>query len=59
QRYEGAAAEQRQRTAAAVRSAGADHLVLRSDRDWLLDVVRFVVSRRERVHARRAGWGAR
>jgi len=59
QRYEGAAAEQRQRTAAAVRSAGADHLVLRTDRDWLLDVVRFVVSRRERVHARRAGWGAR
>jgi hypothetical protein len=38
---------------------GADHLVLRTDRDWLLDVVRFVVDRRARVHARRAGWGTR
>ena len=58
-RYEAAAAEQRAATAAAIRASGADHLVLRTDRDWLLDVVRFVVDRRARVHARRAGWGAR
>ncbi len=58
-RYAEAAVAQRDRTAAAVRAAGADHLVLRTDRDWLLDVVRFVVDRRERVHARRAGWRAR
>ena len=58
-RYEAAAAEQRVGTAAAIRASGADHLVLRTDRDWLLDVVRFVVDRRARVHARRAGWGAR
>ena len=58
-RYATAAAEQRERTATALRAAGVDHLVLRTDRDWLLDVVRFVVGRRERVHARRAGWGAR
>lgn len=58
-RYETAAAEQRAAIASAIRASGADHLVLRTDRDWLLDVVRFVVDRRARVHARRAGWGAR
>lgn len=58
-RYEEAAAEQRAATAAAITAAGADHLVLRTDRDWLMDVVRFVVDRRARVHARRAGMGAR
>jgi uncharacterized protein (DUF58 family) len=56
-RYEAAAAEQRAATAAAIRASGADHLVLRTDRDWLLDVVRFVVDRRARVHARRSGGG--
>lgn len=58
-RYEEAAVEQRKRIADAIRYAGVDHLVLRTDRDWLLDVVRFVADRRSRVHARRAGWGAR
>ncbi len=58
-RYEAAAAEQRQEIAAAIRYAGVDHLQLRTDRDWLLDVVRFVADRRSRVHARRAGWSAR
>jgi uncharacterized protein (DUF58 family) len=29
-------------------AAGADHLVLRTDRDWLVDVVRFVARRRRR-----------
>ena len=58
-RYAAAAAEQRTRTAETLRLAGVDHLVLRTDRDWLLDVVRFVVDRRARVHARRAGWSTR
>jgi hypothetical protein len=31
-----------------VRAAGAAHLELSTDRDWLLDVVRFVVARRRR-----------
>jgi uncharacterized protein (DUF58 family) len=31
-----------------VRSTGAAHLVLSTDRDWLSDVVRFVVARRRR-----------
>ena len=58
-RYAQAAAAQRQDIADTIRRAGADHLVLRTDQDWLLDIVRFVSSRRERVHARRAGWEAR
>jgi len=53
--YARAAAEQRAHIAKAVRSAGADHLVLRTDRDWLLDLVRFVALRRHRIdHLRRA-----
>ena len=59
ERYAAAAAEQRADIAAAIRRAGADHLILRTDRDWLLDVVRFVASRRQRVSARRAGSAAR
>ncbi len=47
-RYAAAAAEQRAAIARAVRAAGADHLVLRTDRDWLFDVVRFVGRRRRR-----------
>jgi uncharacterized protein (DUF58 family) len=48
-RYANAAKEQREQIARSVRSAGADHLVLRTDRDWLLDLVRFVALRRRRV----------
>jgi uncharacterized protein (DUF58 family) len=47
-RYAAAAAEQRAAVAHAARAAGADHLVLRTDRDWLLDLVRFVDTRRRR-----------
>jgi uncharacterized protein (DUF58 family) len=45
------AAAQRARLARDIRSAGADHLVLRTDSDWLLDLVRFVSWRRERIDA--------
>jgi len=48
-RYRAAAAEQRARSAAAMRAAGADHLVLRTDRDWVEDLLRFVVARRLRL----------
>lgn len=58
-RYAAAAADQRAATEAAFRRAGIDHMILRTDRDWLLDIVRFVVDRRARVHARRATWKAR
>jgi len=46
-----AAAEQRDNNAAQIVRAGADHLVLRTDRDWLFDVVRFVGARRRRIAA--------
>ncbi len=48
ERYATAATAQRADIARRIRSAGADHLVLRTDRDWLLDIVRFVSRRRER-----------
>lgn len=47
-RYADAAAEQRRSIAATVRRADADHLVLGTERDWLLDVARFVRARRRR-----------
>ena len=51
-RYAEAAREQREANARAVRGAGADHLVLRTDSDWLLDVIRFVVLRRKRMEVK-------
>jgi uncharacterized protein (DUF58 family) len=51
QAFADAAAEQRATLAADIRQAGADHLVLRTDSDWLLDLVRFVSWRRERIDA--------
>ena len=44
---EAALARQAQNTRS-VRAAGAAHLVLSTDRDWLFDVVRFVAARRHR-----------
>ncbi|GLY02067.1 MULTISPECIES: DUF58 domain-containing protein [Actinoplanes] len=51
-RYAAAAAEQRAEIARALRAAGAAHLRLRTDTDWLLDMVRFVAAQR---HARTRG----
>jgi uncharacterized protein (DUF58 family) len=45
-RYAAAAAAQRLANATAIRRAGASHLVLRTDRDWLLDTVAFVAAAR-------------
>jgi len=47
-RYAEAAEAQRREIARRIRASGADHLVLRTDRDWLLDIVRFVGRRKER-----------
>ena len=52
ERYAAAAAEQRSAIAGALRRAGAAHLRLRTDSDWLLDIVRFVAAQR---HARTRG----
>ncbi|MEH1126807.1 DUF58 domain-containing protein [Micromonospora sp. CPCC 206061] len=51
-RYAEAAAVQRAAIAQALRGAGAAHLRLRTDSDWLLDMVRFVAAQR---HARTRG----
>ncbi|TYC20867.1 DUF58 domain-containing protein [Micromonospora sp. MP36] len=51
-RYADAATAQRAAVAAELRAAGAAHLRLRTDRDWLLDMVRFVAAQR---HARTRG----
>lgn len=48
ERFESAAQQQLADRARSVRAAGASHLVLSTDRDWLLDVVRFVGARRRR-----------
>jgi uncharacterized protein (DUF58 family) len=52
QNYAEAAGQQRGEIARALRAAGAAHLRLRTDTDWLLDVVRFVAAQR---HARTRG----
>lgn len=49
QRYADAAIAQRATIAQAIRGAGSDHLVLRTDGDWVGDLVRFVVLRRQRT----------
>ena len=49
-----AAAAQRAEVAAGLRRCGASHLQLRTDRDWMIDIVRFVAARR-----RGASGGAR
>jgi uncharacterized protein (DUF58 family) len=44
-----AASRQRERIATGLRHAGAAHLQLRTDRDWIIEVVRFVIARRKVV----------
>lgn len=51
-RYAEEAGRQRAEIARALRGAGAAHLRLRTDTDWLLDIVRFVAAQR---HARTRG----
>jgi uncharacterized protein (DUF58 family) len=44
--YATAAREQRVELARRIRATGADHLALRTDRDWVVDLVRHIVLRR-------------
>ncbi|MGX7829754.1 DUF58 domain-containing protein [Actinokineospora sp. 24-640] len=46
--FSAAAAEHRSAVAAGLRRAGAAHLTLRTDSDWIADTVRFVVARKRR-----------
>jgi uncharacterized protein (DUF58 family) len=54
-RYEAAARERQGSIGQAIRTAGAEHLVLGTDRDWLIDIVRFVAGRRAMRGRRPAG----
>ena len=44
--FAAAAAEHREQVASTLRRCGSAHLVLRTDRDWIADVVRFAVARK-------------
>lgn len=48
-KYADGARQQRERIAGSLRHSGAAHLQLRTDRDWINDVVRFVIARRRFV----------
>jgi uncharacterized protein (DUF58 family) len=48
-KYAAAASRQRERITTGLRHAGAAQLQLRTDRDWITDVVRFVIARRKFV----------
>lgn len=48
-RFAAAARSQRAVVASALRRAGVEHLQLETDRDWVLDIVRYVAARRRRT----------
>ncbi len=50
ERYREAARAQREEVRRALRRCGVDHLVLRTDRDWVLDIARFVIHQRRTAH---------
>lgn len=52
ERYAAAAAEQRQNIQMAISRSGAEHLKLRTDDDWLVQIVKHIATRRHiRAHA--------
>ena len=50
-RFNAASAAQRERIRASLRRAGAGHIQLRTDRDWVHDIARFVLSYRRVAQA--------
>jgi uncharacterized protein (DUF58 family) len=54
ERYARAVVDHRAATAVALRSAGTDHVVLRTDRDWVGDIARFLAVRRRTARYRRS-----
>lgn len=58
ERYAAGAQRQQQRIAAEIRRAGADHLRVRTDRDWLTDLIRHVEIRRRSRLTRSAPVGS-
>ncbi|WP_182886946.1 DUF58 domain-containing protein [Microbispora sp. H10885] len=59
ERYAEAAAEQRWEIRTALRRAGAAHMVLRTDRDWVFDLAGFVLRQRRTAHLMRRAAGRR
>jgi uncharacterized protein (DUF58 family) len=57
ERYAAAARRQQETIAAAIRRTGASHLVLRTDRDWVADIVRHVRAQRRLARAARIRQG--
>lgn len=57
QRYGAAAQQQREMIRDAIRRSGADHLLLRTDRDWVADLIQHV--RRRKVQVAGVGGGLR
>ncbi|MEV0716190.1 DUF58 domain-containing protein [Asanoa sp. NPDC050611] len=53
--YSAAAAAERAAVRTAIRTARATHLPLRTDRDWVADIVRHVLTQRRLATARRGG----
>lgn len=49
-RYQEAAAAQREAVSTALRRCGVNHVQLRTDRDWVLDIARFVRHQRRTAH---------
>ena len=49
--YADHATQQRMDISKAIRSAGADHLVMSTDRDWLMDLAHYVSGKRKRAEA--------
>ncbi|WP_312033967.1 DUF58 domain-containing protein [Actinoplanes sp. TBRC 11911] len=58
ERYAAAAARQQESIAGGIRRAGAAHLRLRTDRDWIADIVRHVKAQRRLARAARRPGGA-
>lgn len=50
-RFDAASAAQRERVRVAIRRAGAGHIQLRTDRDWVYDIARFVLAYRRTAAA--------
>lgn len=50
ERYRRAAADQRATIQTTLRRCGVQHLMLRTDRDWVLDIARFVIEQRRTAH---------
>jgi uncharacterized protein (DUF58 family) len=46
ERYARAASDRHEQIGAAIRAAQSDHLVLSTDRDWLIDIAQFIAGRR-------------